>query len=162
MLGREGHDLTLVGRSPEKLEAAVGSLRREGLRVVGGEADVASEGDVPAVVRIHETRYGSLDVLVNSAGMPGLGPIEGCPTKLLDQLLTINLRALILFYRECLDLLRSSGAERPRPTGDQDFRWLHISTSPAFRCGLALQTIQSSPLSASDHPLIPPMAKNPP
>lgn len=112
MLGNEGYELTLVGRSPEKLEAAVGSLGREGLRADGGEADVASEEDVRAVVRDHEARYGRLDVLVNSAGVLGLGPIEAYPTGLLDELLAVNLRAPILFYRECLDLLRSSGAER--------------------------------------------------
>jgi NAD(P)-dependent dehydrogenase (short-subunit alcohol dehydrogenase family) len=51
-------------------------------------------------------------VLVNNAGV-GIGaPVAETTTKRLDLQLDINLRAMILFYRECADLLRAAAAER--------------------------------------------------
>ena len=50
-------------------------------------------------------------MLVNSAGV-GIGaPVAETQTKRVDMQLDLNLRAIILFYRECADLLRAAGAE---------------------------------------------------
>jgi NAD(P)-dependent dehydrogenase (short-subunit alcohol dehydrogenase family) len=50
-------------------------------------------------------------VLVNNAGI-GVGATLGeIQTKRLDMQLDINLRSIILFYRECLPMLQAAGAE---------------------------------------------------
>jgi NAD(P)-dependent dehydrogenase (short-subunit alcohol dehydrogenase family) len=111
VLGREGHALTLAARRPEKLSAAVAGLRDEGLEVHEVAAEMSSEDDIRRVVEEHRTAYGRLDVLVNNAGV-GIGAAAGeVATKRLDLQLDVNLRAIVLFYRECLDLLRAAGAE---------------------------------------------------
>jgi NAD(P)-dependent dehydrogenase (short-subunit alcohol dehydrogenase family) len=50
-------------------------------------------------------------VLVNSAGVGVGAPVAEIDTKRADMQLDLNLRAIILFYRECADLLRAAGAE---------------------------------------------------
>jgi short-subunit dehydrogenase len=111
VLGREGHALTLAARRPEKLSAAVAGLRDEGLEVHEVAAEMSSEDDIRRVVEEHRTAYGRLDVLVNNAGV-GIGAAAGeVVTKRLDLQLDVNLRAIVLFYRECLGLLRAAGAE---------------------------------------------------
>jgi ketoreductase len=50
-------------------------------------------------------------VLVSNAGMGIHGEIGGCETKLLDLQLALNLRAVMLFYREALGLLRAAARE---------------------------------------------------
>jgi NAD(P)-dependent dehydrogenase (short-subunit alcohol dehydrogenase family) len=111
VLGQEGYGVTMAARRAEKLEGAVAELAGEGLEVHGVAADVSHETEIQKVVAAHRERYGRLDVLVNNAGV-GIGaPLGDIQTKRLDMQLDINLRAIVIFYRECLELLQAAGAE---------------------------------------------------
>jgi NAD(P)-dependent dehydrogenase (short-subunit alcohol dehydrogenase family) len=111
MLGEEGHALTVAARRPEKLSTAVEQLREAGLDVEEVAGNMADEADVQRIVAAHRERWGRLDVLVNNAGV-GIGAaVADVVTKRVDMQLDVNLRAIILFYRECADLLRAAGAE---------------------------------------------------
>jgi NAD(P)-dependent dehydrogenase (short-subunit alcohol dehydrogenase family) len=109
VLADEGYALTITSRRPEKLEAAAAELSALGADVLAVPGNVANEDDVIAVVRAHEDAYGRLDVLVNNAGLGIGGPIGDLQTKHLDLQLAVNLRSMILFYREALPLLRAAG-----------------------------------------------------
>jgi len=111
MLGQEGYGLTLAARRPEKLATAAAALEGEGLELQHVAADVGSEDDLKRVVAAHRDRYGRLDVLVNNAGVGFGAPIGETSTKRLDMQLAVNLRAVVILYRECLDLLKAAGAE---------------------------------------------------
>jgi len=111
VLGEEGFGITMAARRPEKLEGAAKDLESAGFDVNSVPANVANEGDIQNVVNAHRDRYGRLDVLVNNAGI-GIGAALGdIQTKRLDMQLDINLRQIVLFYRECLEMLQSAGAE---------------------------------------------------
>jgi NAD(P)-dependent dehydrogenase (short-subunit alcohol dehydrogenase family) len=72
---------------------------------------LSDEAVVQQVVSAHRERFGRLDVLVNNAGL-GIGAGAGeHQTKHVDLMLGVNLRAIVLFYREALDLLKIAGAE---------------------------------------------------
>jgi NAD(P)-dependent dehydrogenase (short-subunit alcohol dehydrogenase family) len=108
----EGFGVTAASRRPEKLSDAVERLRSVGTREVEEVAgNMAEEAAIQEVVRRHRERFGRLDVLVNNAGI-GIGaPVQEIETKRLDMQLDVNLRAMIIFYRECHDLLAAAGKE---------------------------------------------------
>jgi NAD(P)-dependent dehydrogenase (short-subunit alcohol dehydrogenase family) len=114
MLGEEGHALTVAARRPEKLESAVAGLREEGFEVNAVAGNLGDEAGVQEVVRSHRERFGRLDVLVNSAGVGFGATVDEIDAKKLDLQLAINLRSLVLFYRECTEMLRAAGAEHRR------------------------------------------------
>lgn len=111
MLGQEGYSMTLAARRPEKLQAAADELVKEGYELQAVAANVSDEADIQRVVEAHRERYGRLDVLVNNAGV-GIGAAVGeIETKRLDMQLDINLRSIVLFYRECVAMLKEAAAK---------------------------------------------------
>jgi NAD(P)-dependent dehydrogenase (short-subunit alcohol dehydrogenase family) len=110
-LGEEGYSLTITARKPDSLERAAAELGERGFEVEYVAANLADEDAVRDVVRRHRERYGRLDVLVNNAGIGVGAKAEEHQTKYVDIQLAVNLRAPILFYRECADMLRAAGAE---------------------------------------------------
>jgi NAD(P)-dependent dehydrogenase (short-subunit alcohol dehydrogenase family) len=111
VLGEEGYGVTMAARRPEKLDAAVAGLAADGFDVHAVAANVSDEAEIQKVVAAHRERYGRLDVLVNNAGV-GVGQaVAEIETKRLDMQLDINLRSIVLFYRECVGLLREAAGE---------------------------------------------------
>ncbi|MGO9908793.1 MAG: SDR family NAD(P)-dependent oxidoreductase [Solirubrobacteraceae bacterium] len=110
-LGEEGYGLTITARKPESLERAASELRERGFEVQAVAANLTDEEAVREVVRRHGERYGRLDVLVNNAGVGVGAKVDEHQTKFIDMQLAVNLRAPVLFYRECADMLRAAGAE---------------------------------------------------
>jgi NAD(P)-dependent dehydrogenase (short-subunit alcohol dehydrogenase family) len=111
VLGETGHGLTVAARRPEKLDTAAQALRRAGHEVEAVAGNMGDEADVQRVVAAHRERFGRLDVLVNCAGVGSGAPLAEIETRRVDLQLAVNLRAPILFYRECAELLRAAGAE---------------------------------------------------
>jgi NAD(P)-dependent dehydrogenase (short-subunit alcohol dehydrogenase family) len=114
MLGDEGYGLTIASRRPEKLEPAAEELRSAGYEVEAVPANFGgaeSEAEVQKVVAAHREKFGRLDVLCNNAGV-GIGaPVGEIATKRMDIQINTNIRQIVLFYREALDLLKAAGAE---------------------------------------------------
>jgi NAD(P)-dependent dehydrogenase (short-subunit alcohol dehydrogenase family) len=110
-LGEEGYGLTLAARRPDKLADAAAQLRDAGFEIEDVAANMADEADIQRVVAAHRERWGRLDVLINNAGVGVGAAVADSVTKRVDLQLDVNIRAVVLFYRECVDLLRAAGAE---------------------------------------------------
>jgi NAD(P)-dependent dehydrogenase (short-subunit alcohol dehydrogenase family) len=110
-LAADGYGLTITARKPDPLQQAAERLRADGRPVEHLAANMANEDAIRAVVARHRERFGRLDVLVNNAGV-GIGAaVAEQQSKYVDLQIAVNLRAIVLFYRECADLLRAAGAE---------------------------------------------------
>jgi NAD(P)-dependent dehydrogenase (short-subunit alcohol dehydrogenase family) len=114
MLGQEGYGVTINGRRPDKLEAAVKELQDEGLDVQAAQGNMADEDEIKRVVGAHRDKYRRMDVLINNAGV-GIGSaIEDAETKKLDMQIGVNLRGVYLVLRESIPMLKEAGAEHKK------------------------------------------------
>jgi NAD(P)-dependent dehydrogenase (short-subunit alcohol dehydrogenase family) len=110
-LGEAGYGLTIAARKPEPLEEAAERLRESGFEVEHVAVNLTDEEGIRSVVARHRERFGRLDALVNNAGVGVGAPVAEQQAKYVDLQLGVNLRAIVLFYRECVDMLRAAGAE---------------------------------------------------
>jgi len=111
VLAEEGYALTLSARKPDLLEQSADELRDQGAEVQHVAANVADEDAVRNVVARHREAFGRLDLLVNNAGVGVGAAVDEHQAKYVDLQLAVNIRAIVLFYRECTELLRAAGAE---------------------------------------------------
>jgi short-subunit dehydrogenase len=110
-LAEDGYALTLTARKPDTLEQSADALRSQGFEVAHLAANMADEEAIRAVVTHHREHFGRLDVLINNAGV-GIGATAAeHQTKYVDLQFAVNVRAIVLFYRECEEMLKAAGAE---------------------------------------------------
>ncbi len=98
-----GADLVLTARSTDLLEGVAEVCRGKGSTVTVVTGDVSVEDDVKRVVQAGVDAHGSIDVLVNNAGiadMRGLAA-EQFDAETFNQILAVDLVGAFYFAREC-------------------------------------------------------------
>jgi NAD(P)-dependent dehydrogenase (short-subunit alcohol dehydrogenase family) len=105
-LAQAGANVTLVGRRRAPLEDAA---REIGDRPHSVEADVTKTADIDRVIRETIHRFGSLNVLLNNAGILHPGTAEQLTEAQWDETFNVNVRGLWLFSRAVLPAMRSAG-----------------------------------------------------
>jgi gluconate 5-dehydrogenase len=84
---------------PERLDAAVATLRGEGLEAYGRVFDVTNEDQVEAAVADIEARLGPIEILVNNAGVQRRAPLEAFAKDDWDLLFAVNVTGAFLVAR---------------------------------------------------------------
>lgn len=84
----------LTGRNAEKLEALVNSIQNGNSSVHFLVGDIADAQFRESLVKKTIDRFGKLDVLVNSAGIIGMGTIETTTMDQFDEMMDVNLRSI--------------------------------------------------------------------
>ena len=74
--------------------------------------DVSAEAKVEALLAEIVARHGTVDILVNCAGIAGFGALDALPIDVWDRVLAVNLRGTMLLCRAVLPgmVARKSGA----------------------------------------------------
>ena len=76
LFARQGYDLVLAARQPERLEAIASEVRSLGRNALAVPTDVRDPEQVNTLVEKTLEYYGTLDVLINNAGIYLLGSVE--------------------------------------------------------------------------------------
>lgn len=80
---------------------------------VGGtylHLDVTSESDWESAVTATEAAYGPINILVNNAGVVGLGRVDKTELEEWDRIVGINLTGTFLGIRYCADSMKKAGS----------------------------------------------------
>jgi 3-oxoacyl-[acyl-carrier protein] reductase len=109
----EGAKVAVTDLGRDRVQAVVDEITDAGGTAQGWELDVSDEAAVHRVVQEIVAAFGSLDLLVNNAGMVAGGPVDG-PTYLDDfqRTIDVDLAAHVLTIRACLPHLKQSGEGR--------------------------------------------------
>jgi NAD(P)-dependent dehydrogenase (short-subunit alcohol dehydrogenase family) len=104
LAGAAGYRVALSYQSSrEKAEAVVADIVAAGGTAIAVQAEMADEASIIALFRRVDREFGPLTALVNNAGGPGpTGTIDRITAAVLDQVMTVNVRAPFLTIREAV------------------------------------------------------------
>jgi len=88
-LARDGYDVIVHGRNPERGAATVRAIEEAGGRARFAEADLADADDVTQLAQ----SAGNVDVLVNNGGFSWFGPTADLDPAAFDELFASNVRS---------------------------------------------------------------------
>jgi NAD(P)-dependent dehydrogenase (short-subunit alcohol dehydrogenase family) len=95
-----GATAVLCGRTRSPLEETATTIAQAGNRAEVVECDVTLLASVEALAKQVDSKFGRIDVLVNSAGIGGLGmPLHDLPPEAWDRILDTNLRGVYYTIR---------------------------------------------------------------
>ena len=90
-LVRDGYAVALAGRTASTLAATAALIDEAGGRSRHVLCDVASRDDVSAAIAAAEGEFGTVDVLVNNAGISESAPFASMDDELWERTLAVNL-----------------------------------------------------------------------
>jgi len=107
-LAKEGCNVALSARNPERLAGAVKEMQSHGVKAVGIVADLATEAGCKDFVEKAAAELGGLDILVNNVGGMIPGTLETLNAETWTKALNVNLMATVYATKYALPFIKKS------------------------------------------------------
>ena len=107
-MAREGARLALVGRRHEKLQELARDIG-DSSQTITIAADVSKKADIENLVACTVAKFGSINVLLNNAGVLHIGNVEQITEEQWDETFNVNIRGLWMLSRAVLPQMRKAG-----------------------------------------------------
>src|ERR1700729_4410348 len=117
-LAEHGAAVAIAARRADRLDRLAATIADRGGKALAIEADVASPEQAQALVERTVSKLGSLDTLINNAGVMLLGPTVGAPLEEWDQMVAINVQGLLYCAHAALPHLLAAAQDGPRQVAD--------------------------------------------
>ncbi|WP_265943903.1 3-oxoacyl-ACP reductase family protein [Dechloromonas sp. A34] len=95
--------------SAQKAESLAAGLRAQDGKVLAIQADSADEQALRAAVNAAVKTFGRLDILVNSAGVLAIGPLEDFSMADFDRTMSVNVRSVFVAIQEAAHHMGEGG-----------------------------------------------------
>jgi len=105
-LAQAGVQVVVCGRRSQPLAKVIQEIQTANGTAVAVAADVSNEAEVEQVVQTAVTHFGTVDILINNAGVTGGGRIHEHSIENWDQVMAVNLRGPFLLARAVLPIMR--------------------------------------------------------
>jgi 3-hydroxybutyrate dehydrogenase len=107
-----GAKIVLSDIDEQAVKKAAESLKSKGFDCIGIKCDVTDENDIKNAIQETVAHYGSLDVLINNAGMQHIAPLEEFPTEKYELLIRIMLIAPFIATKHAFPIMKKQGSGR--------------------------------------------------
>jgi 3-hydroxybutyrate dehydrogenase len=108
-LATQGANIVVNGfGEPEAIRAAQSQLQKHGVKTMYHGADMSKPADIEQMIRAAEDTFGRIDILVNSAGIQHVAPVESFPVERWDAIIAINLTSAFHTIRLALPKMKQA------------------------------------------------------
>ena len=112
-LAERGANVAVADLDPDEIAETVATIEDRGGIAVGMEIDVRNPDRVEEAVEETIERFGSIEILVNNAGIAGpTAPCEAVEPDAWDETMAVNLRGAFLVCRAVLPSMKAKGYGR--------------------------------------------------
>ena len=109
-LAEAGASVVVAARRKERLEELAGKIEAGGGKALAVACDVAQESDVDQLVEQTLRAYGSVDVIVNNAGITDPAPAELESREVWDRVIAVNLTGVFLCAQRAARVMLKQGS----------------------------------------------------
>lgn len=109
---KEGVRVVITDLNEEAGERAAAQLKEQGLTAVFHVCNVTKEEQVKKSIQYAAETFGSLDILINNAGMQHVAPLEDFATDRFELLVNIMLTAPFTAIKHVLPIMKKQGYGR--------------------------------------------------
>ena len=127
----KGAKVVLAARRAERLDKLVKRIEGMGGEALAVTTDVTREADVDNLFEKALERFGTVDVLINNAGIADSTPVYDMPLELWHQVIETNLTSAFLCSRAAFRLMKDKGRGRIVNIGSISAR-VPRENSPAY------------------------------
>jgi dehydrogenase/reductase SDR family member 7B len=106
--GSKGSKLLITGRNVEELDKTVAELKGKNINVSGFRADVSNENDNKRMAEEAIRRYGTIDVLINNAGISMRALFEDVDLDVVKKVMDINFYGVLYATKYCLPEIKKN------------------------------------------------------
>ncbi|MFD6210724.1 3-hydroxybutyrate dehydrogenase [Peribacillus sp. NPDC060253] len=107
-----GAKVVLSDINEESVKEAAESLKELGFDSIGIKADVTKEEDIVKIVKEAKETYGTIDIVINNAGLQHVSPIEDFPTDKYELMIKIMLTAPFILTKTVFPIMKEQGFGR--------------------------------------------------
>jgi 2-deoxy-D-gluconate 3-dehydrogenase len=84
-------------------------LKAKGWQAAASKTDVSNEDDVKAMIELCRETFGSVDILINNAGIYPPSPVMQMTEEAFDKVVHVNLRSIFLTTRHVAEVMKEQG-----------------------------------------------------
>jgi len=108
-LAEAGASVVIADIDGAKATISAASLMEKGLKAFDYQLDIADEGSVKTLMDFVASRFGTLDILINNAGIYPWLPIAQMTSADFDRIMGVNLRGAFLCLKYASEKMIASG-----------------------------------------------------
>jgi NADP-dependent 3-hydroxy acid dehydrogenase YdfG len=109
-LAREGYAVALAARREDRITELCERISSDGGKALAVPTDVSDPDSARALIETAKSELGSLDVLVNNAGVMLLGPILGAEIEHWQRMVNVNVLGLMYCTHAALPIMQEQGS----------------------------------------------------
>jgi dehydrogenase/reductase SDR family member 7B len=109
--GKEGSKLLITGRNQTELDKTQQELQAEGITISTFQADVSVEDDNKRMAEAALRQYGTIDVLINNAGISMRALFDEVDLDVVKKVMDINFYGVLYATKYCLpEIVKNKGS----------------------------------------------------
>jgi len=108
-LAKEGYAVALAARREDRINQLAEEISSDGGKALAVPTDIADADSAEALIRTAKSELGSVDVLLNNAGVMLLGPMMDADLEHWQRMVNVNLLGLMYCTHAALPIMKEQG-----------------------------------------------------